>query len=53
MADLCMTKDLLRFLWASDEYQFSHPRVRLQLAYALLLLATLGSRPGEVIESSV
>lgn len=52
LADIEVTKDLLYFLWACDEYCFKHPRVRVQLAFAILILVFTGLRPGEFVESS-
>jgi hypothetical protein len=39
-------------MWACDEYQFAHPRARLQLAFSVMLMTLLGSRLGEFIESA-
>ncbi|KAJ5055093.1 hypothetical protein J3E72DRAFT_178899, partial [Bipolaris maydis] len=52
LAPLNVSKDVIRFLWVCDEYQFQHPRVRLQLAFSILMLTLMGMRPGEFIESS-
>jgi hypothetical protein len=52
IAPLPVAEDLIRFLWVCDEYQFAHPRARLQLAFSIALMSFLGSRPGEFIESA-
>jgi hypothetical protein len=52
IAPLPVAEDLIRFMWACDEYQFPHPRARLQLAFSVVLITLLGSRPGEFIESA-
>ncbi|KAH7551112.1 hypothetical protein BM1_09986 [Bipolaris maydis] len=52
LAPLNVSKDVIRFLWVCDEYQFQHPRARLQLAFSILMLTLMGMRPGEFIESS-
>lgn len=46
-----VVEDLILFLWACDEYQEMHPRARVRLGFSILLMCTLGTRPGEVIES--
>jgi hypothetical protein len=51
VASLPVAEDLILFLWACDEYQELHPRARLQLPFAILLMFSLGTRPGEFIES--
>ena len=52
VAPLLVAEDLIQFLWMCDEYQFTHPRARLQLAFAIILMTFTGSRPGEFIESA-
>jgi hypothetical protein len=52
MAPLHVAKDVIRFLWACDKYQFLHPRARIYLAFLIILLTLMGSCPREVIESS-
>ncbi|KAH6864996.1 hypothetical protein BKA58DRAFT_438891 [Alternaria rosae] len=52
VAPLPVAEDLIRFMWACDEYQFTHPRARLQLAFSVVLMTLLGSRPREFIESA-
>jgi integrase len=52
VAPLLVAEDLIRFMWMCDEYQFTHPRARLQLAFAIILMTFTGSRPGEFIESA-
>jgi hypothetical protein len=51
IAPLPVAEDLIIFLWARDEYQDMHPRMRLQLSFAIVLMSALGTRPGEVVES--
>ena len=51
VASLPVAEDLLLILWACDEYQEMHARARLQLPFAILLMCSLGTRPGEFIES--
>ena len=46
-----VVKDVLRFLWTLDEAEYSHPRVRLQLALSLPIMLYTGLRPGELVES--
>jgi hypothetical protein len=41
----------MRFIWVCDEYEYSHPRVRLHVAFSLIILVFMGSRPGEFVES--
>ncbi|KAH7047635.1 hypothetical protein B0J12DRAFT_756324, partial [Macrophomina phaseolina] len=52
MATWAVVEDLLYYLWACDEHVFKHPRMRLQLAWSIILSAYAGLRPGEFIESS-
>jgi hypothetical protein len=52
VAPLLVAEDLIHFMWVCDEYQFAHPRARLQLAFSNVLITYLGSRPGEIIESA-
>jgi hypothetical protein len=52
LADLLVIRDLIDFLWRLDEYDFIHPRNKLQLVCGLQLLFLLGLRPGEFVESS-
>lgn len=51
VAPLLVAEDLIQFLWMCDEYQFTHLRARLQLAFAIILMTFTGSRLGEFIES--
>ncbi|CAE7020873.1 DUF3435 domain containing protein [Pyrenophora teres f. teres] len=46
-----IAEDLIQFMWMCDEYQNPHPRARVQLAFSVVLMTLLGSRPGEFIES--
>jgi hypothetical protein len=50
VAPLPVAEDLIWFMWACDKYQFPHPCARLQLAFSVVLMTLLGSRPGEFIE---
>jgi len=52
LANIQVVKDVLYFLWACDEYVFKHSRVRVQLSFAILVMAYQGLRPGEFVESS-
>ncbi|KAF2201613.1 hypothetical protein GQ43DRAFT_486811 [Delitschia confertaspora ATCC 74209] len=51
IANLKVTEDLVIFLWKSDEYQYKHPRIRMQIVFLILIFSLLGSRPGELVES--
>jgi hypothetical protein len=51
VAPLPVAEDLIQFLWACNEYQGVHSRVRIQPAFSILLMSSLGTRPGEFIES--
>ncbi|KAI6914838.1 hypothetical protein KC318_g431 [Hortaea werneckii] len=52
LADGPVVRDVLHYLWALDEYEYCHPRMRIQLSFAILLLFYIGLRPGELVESS-
>lgn len=52
LADVDLDRDVLYFLWVCDEYVFEYSRLRIQLAFAVLLLVYLGLRPGDFTESS-
>jgi hypothetical protein len=52
IAPLLVAEDLIWFMWVCDEYQFPYPRARLQLAFSVVLMTLLGSRPGEFVESA-
>lgn len=52
LANKPVVADLLHFLWACDEKEFSHSRVRLQISLAMLWMLFLGLRPSEFVESS-
>ena len=52
LADHGVARDILHFLWACDEHEMAHPRMRLQMSFAILLLFYTGARPGEIIEST-
>jgi hypothetical protein len=51
IATVEVSRDLIRLLWACDEYQHPHPRGLVQLAFLINLYADLGTRPEEVLES--
>lgn len=51
LAPVAVAKDVITFLFASDEYKHMHPRIRNQMAFAIQLLLLIGVRPGEVVES--
>ncbi|KAF2631062.1 hypothetical protein BU25DRAFT_481535 [Macroventuria anomochaeta] len=46
-----VAKDIIRFLFASNEYKHLHPRICNQMAFAIQLLLFVGIRPREVVES--
>lgn len=46
-------RELLEFLWARDEYELAHPRMRIQLAFIMLVAIYWGVRPGEIVESGM
>ena len=48
LAPVAVAKDIIRFLFASDEYKYLHPRIRNQMAFAIQLMLLVGVRPGEV-----
>ncbi|THV66362.1 hypothetical protein D6D28_08415 [Aureobasidium pullulans] len=52
LASVEVAKDLVYFLWACDEYSLKHPRIRVQLSFAMLLMMYEGLRPGEFTECS-
>lgn len=52
LASVELAKHLLHFLWVCDEYIFKHPRIRLQLSFAILVMMYQGLRPGEFNECS-
>lgn len=52
IADRPVVMDIIRFLWTRDEYNYHHPRMRVQIALAILLMHYTGLRPGEYVESS-
>ena len=41
-------RDIIKFAWLSDEYNYQHPRTRIQVVFALLLFYFLGLRPGDI-----
>jgi integrase len=45
LAPIEVTKDIIRFLFASDEHKHLHPRIRNQMAFAIQLLLFVGVRP--------
>jgi hypothetical protein len=44
---------IITFLWCYDEYSYTHPRIRIQLTFYILVVSYWGLRPGEIVESSV
>ncbi|KAF2278993.1 uncharacterized protein EI97DRAFT_440482 [Westerdykella ornata] len=52
VAPFAVAEDLVTFLWKADEYEFLHSRIRLQLAFLIVILALVGCRLGEVVEST-
>ncbi|GIZ46179.1 hypothetical protein CKM354_000931700 [Cercospora kikuchii] len=52
VATPAVVTDILYFLWALDEHEFDHPRIRLQISFSIMILLYFGIRPGEFIESS-
>ncbi|TKA23571.1 hypothetical protein B0A54_17771 [Friedmanniomyces endolithicus] len=52
LADGPVVQDILRYLWVHDEFDYQHPRMRVQLTLAVYVLHYLGLRPGELVESS-
>jgi len=52
LADGPVVIDILRYLWIHDEYEYPHPRMRLQLAFSILVMHFVGLRPGELVEST-
>jgi integrase len=50
-APIPVAEDLVRFLFACDEYKELHSRIRVQMAFAIQLMSCVGVRPGEVVES--
>ncbi|KAK6430070.1 hypothetical protein LTR95_013780, partial [Oleoguttula sp. CCFEE 5521] len=53
VADHTATRDILQYLWMHDEHPFKHPQTRLNIALATLLVHYNGTRPGELVESSL
>ncbi|KAK6399538.1 hypothetical protein LTR95_019419, partial [Oleoguttula sp. CCFEE 5521] len=53
VADHMATRDILQYLWVHDEHPFKHPRTRLNIACATLLVHYNGTRPGELVESTL
>lgn len=47
LADGPVVVHILRFLWMYDEQAVLHPRIRVQLAFSILIMHCLGLRPGE------
>jgi integrase len=50
-APIPVAEDLVRFLFACDEYKEFHSHICVQMAFAIQLMSCVGVRPGEVIES--
>lgn len=53
LANFIVVEDIINYLWTCDEHIFKHPRERLQLAFAILVLGSLGMRPGELVQSNL
>jgi hypothetical protein len=51
VAPIAVAKDLIIFSFTEDEYTHLHPRMRIQSDFMIVLLSTVGLRPGEVGES--
>ncbi|KAF1363482.1 hypothetical protein EJ07DRAFT_152290 [Lizonia empirigonia] len=51
IAPIPVAADIVRFLFASDEYKQFHSRIRVQMAFAIQLMSCVGVRPGEIVES--
>ncbi len=52
LADRLVVRDLLTYLWTLDEYEYQHPRMRVQVGFSLLMMHYMGLRPGEFTEST-
>ena len=52
LANQPVVVDSLYFLWARDEREYDHPRLRLQLSLSLLFMLYMGIRQGEFVESN-
>lgn len=53
LANSVVVDDVINYLWTCDEHIFKHPRERLQIAFAILVLGCLGLRPGELVQSNL
>jgi hypothetical protein len=51
LAPVAVAKDIIRFLFASDEYKHLHPCIRNQIAFAIQLMLLVSVQLGEVIKS--
>lgn len=51
LADRPVVENVLRFLWEFDEHRYDQSRIRVQLAFGILLILYMGLRPGEFTES--
>jgi hypothetical protein len=51
LADRPVVENIMRFLWEFDEHRYDQSRVRVQLAFGILLILYMGLRPGEFTES--
>ncbi|KAF2802032.1 uncharacterized protein BDZ99DRAFT_483318 [Mytilinidion resinicola] len=45
------TEDIVEFLWRRDEFEYSRPRMRSQLAWIICTMSYAGFRQGEIVES--
>ncbi|RDL31538.1 Uncharacterized protein BP5553_09747 [Venustampulla echinocandica] len=43
---------LLEYLWCSDDHEYLHERLRVQLTFCLIIFAACGARAGAIVESS-
>ena len=52
LATSLVIEDIIEYLWKCDEHEYEHPRMRVQVALAILIFRYTGMRPGELVESS-
>lgn len=51
LAPVAVAKDIIKFLFASDEQKYLHTRIHNQVTFAIHSMLVVNVRPGEVIES--
>ncbi len=51
VADQSVLNDLIHYLFVCDEHEFRDDRFRVQLAFAMLVQAYIGCRPGSIVET--